>query len=176
MAVPPPRALPAEPIGSLLQRLRPSFQRIFSTYRVPAHETEDIAQFALLRFLSRSEEIRDPEAWLVGTVRNQCIIYWRKRLKRDELLAAEPPPLAAPAAGQLRVEARADLEKCLRDLAPSERRLLRLRYVLGLTTAATAARLGYGVNRTWRTQQRLLARLAMSLREGRRRPPSATGG
>src|SRR4051812_50016291 len=64
-------------LEGFLKQVRPRLKAVFVRYRIPAQDTEDILQQALMALVYRREGIRDPEAWLVGTVRNKCLLYWR---------------------------------------------------------------------------------------------------
>src|SRR4051812_50221583 len=104
-----------------LHRIRPRLRALFSRYRIPLEDTEDILQQALLALLYQWQTVRDPEAWLLGTLRNRCLLYWRDRRRqpyagggstglalmggsggppqgRAHLARDLPPPLGRPAA------------------------------------------------------------------------------
>src|SRR5260370_2225623 len=55
---------------------------LFAHYRVPPQDTEDILQQALLALVYQRQAIRDPESWLMGTLRNKCLLYWRERRRK----------------------------------------------------------------------------------------------
>lgn len=67
-------------LGSISPRLRPTLAR----YRIPPGDVEDLVQQALLDLVYQRNNIRDPEAWLIGALRNKCLQYWRS--KRSELI------------------------------------------------------------------------------------------
>jgi DNA-directed RNA polymerase specialized sigma24 family protein len=64
-------------LEDFLKRVRPRLKAQFLRYGIPLQDTEDILQQALLALIYQRQEIRDPEAWLIGTVRNKCLLYWR---------------------------------------------------------------------------------------------------
>src|SRR3954454_3095828 len=66
-------------LEGFLKQVRPRLKAVFTRYRIPAQDTEDILQQALMALVYRREGIRDPEAWLLGTVRNKCLLYWREQ-------------------------------------------------------------------------------------------------
>jgi DNA-directed RNA polymerase specialized sigma24 family protein len=80
-----PRSESIEPtlLPELCEDLRPQLRVIFWRYRVPPPDTEDVLQTCLLRALIQWEEIHDPRAWLLRTVVNRCVMYWRDRRRRD---------------------------------------------------------------------------------------------
>ena len=65
-----------------LERTRPRLKSLFARYRIPPEDTEDILQQGLLALIYQWQNIRDPEAWLFGTLRNRCLIYWRERRRK----------------------------------------------------------------------------------------------
>ena len=77
-----PAQQPCDDLGlqEFLDRMRPRLRALFTRYRVPAQDTEDILQQALLALVYKREKIRDPQAWLLGTLRNTCLLYWRERM------------------------------------------------------------------------------------------------
>src|ERR1700744_6655193 len=66
-------------LEGFLKQVRPRLKAAFARYRIPPQDNEDILQQALMALVHRGEGIRDPEAWLLGTVRNKCLLYWRGR-------------------------------------------------------------------------------------------------
>ncbi|HSF40516.1 MAG TPA: sigma factor, partial [Thermoanaerobaculia bacterium] len=76
-------AVPDQPVreslDQLLRRLRPRLKQVLGRYRVPAHDAEDLVQEALISTIQKWDVIQDPEAWLLVTLRNRCVVYWRKR-------------------------------------------------------------------------------------------------
>src|SRR5881227_3914322 len=69
-------------LEGFLKQVRPRLKAVFTRYRIPAQDTEDILQQALMALVYRREGIRDPEAWLLGTVRNKCLLYWREQRRK----------------------------------------------------------------------------------------------
>ena len=157
---------PAQSLDELLYRLRPRFRQVLARFRVPAQDAEDILQEALVAAVHKWEEIQDPEAWLMVTLRNRCLIYWRK--KRDNvfsnvdqallelLLKPQDPP-------QERAELHWDLETLLSEVPDRCRHLLRLRYALGLSSAEAAEQIGLRADSARKATQRCLAALTRQL-------------
>src|SRR4051794_41880107 len=85
-------------LEGFLKQVRPRLKAVFVRYRIPAQDTEDILQQALMALVYRREGIRDPEAWLVGTVRNKCLLYWREE-RRERHRAGDAAALAGGAGG-----------------------------------------------------------------------------
>jgi RNA polymerase sigma factor (sigma-70 family) len=164
-----PSALPhpAEPaIEVILERMEPRLKRVLSRYRIPAQDADDLLQETFLIMISKSGSIRNPDAWLLATLANRCIIYWRKHRRRLwdlvdsailELLAdVEAPP-------QERADLRCDLDALLAHLPDRCRSVLRLRYGLGCSAAEAAARMGYCPSSLRKVSRRCLASLAEQL-------------
>jgi RNA polymerase sigma-70 factor (ECF subfamily) len=156
----------AETLDELLVRLRPRFRQVLARFRIPAQDAEDILQEALVAAVHKWEEIQDPEAWLMVTLRNRCLIYWRRR--RDSVLSnvdqtllelmskpQEPP--------QEKQELLWDLDTLLAGVPDRCRNLLRLRYRLGLSSAEAANRLGLRADSARKATQRCLAALTRQL-------------
>ena len=85
-----------------LRNVRPRLKTLFVHYGIPPQDTEDLLQQALLALIYQRHVVRDPESWLIGTLRNKCLLYWREhRRKLYEVvdaavleLMAEPIPPA----------------------------------------------------------------------------------
>ena len=69
-------------LEGFLRHVRPRLKALFAHYRIPPQDTEDILQQALLALIYHREGIRDEEAWLVGTLRNKCLLYWREQRRK----------------------------------------------------------------------------------------------
>src|SRR6201989_3528668 len=69
-------------LEGFLKQVRPRLKGVFTRYRIPAQDTEDILQQALMALVYRGEGSRDPEAWLLGRVRNKCLLYWREQRRK----------------------------------------------------------------------------------------------
>jgi RNA polymerase sigma-70 factor (ECF subfamily) len=136
----------ASSLEDFLRKVRPRLRALFAHYRIPAQDTEDILHQALLALLYRREEVRDPEAWLFGTLRNKCLLYWRecRRKLYEAVDMAVLENIAEPMA-PLQEEAglRHDLACALDQLPEHCRSLLSLRYRDGYNPPELAERLGY---------------------------------
>ena len=153
-------------VEEFLEKLRPRLKALFAHYNVPAEDTEDILQQALLALIYQWENVRDAEAWLVGTVRNRCLLYWRERRRKvyesvdAELLEWMADPLK-PA--QEEADLTRDLAAVLSRLPQRCRSLLEMRYFMGYDPPELAARLGYSPTSISKITQRCLAALLRQL-------------
>ena len=148
---------PSEPewwprLGELLARLRPRLGRILYRYRVPAGDAEDLVQETLLALCSKRGRVRDPEAWIAGTLRNQCLLYWRaRRSTKENLRWVVSSELVATLTEVQDVEAllgkrldpsdpglRHDLARALARLPEPWAEVVRLRIVAGCSDDETA--------------------------------------
>ena len=106
------------------------------------------------------------EAWLVATLRNQCIMYWRSRRRQLHVAVDADTLEAAARAEPPRQESRAlryDLERGLAHLPERCQRLLFLRFGLGYRHGETAAALGYQTSSIGTMRRNCLAALARQL-------------
>src|SRR5580692_8609926 len=88
-------------LSVVLRRLRPAIRRILARYRIPPQDAEDVVQTALMLAVMKWAEIVMPDLWLLGTLQNRCIMYWRVRRResarqapfdfRADLLPEDPP-------------------------------------------------------------------------------------
>jgi RNA polymerase sigma factor (sigma-70 family) len=155
--------------AELLSRLRPRFEGILFRFRIPLEEAEDLVQDALVAATRHWTVIQDPEAWLVQTLKSMCIGFWRRRVRRrwilqmDFQILEEIAPPVPPA--QERRELLLDLETLLAVLPPRSRRLMILRYQLGLSVEEIATELGYRPASIRKISARVLDRLRRSWQE-----------
>jgi RNA polymerase sigma factor (sigma-70 family) len=163
-SVPPDLAEPS--LEEILARIEPRLKRVLSRYQIPAQDADDLLQETFLIMVSKAGSIRNYDAWLVATLANRCIIYWRKHRSKLwdlvdsailELLAdVEAPP-------QESADLRYDLDSLLSNLPDRCRSLLRLRYGFGCSTAETAERMGYCKSSIRKVTRRCLAALTEQL-------------
>ena len=153
-------------LEDLLKRLQGRLERILFRYQIPPEDSEDVLQEAVLTLIYKRKKIRDPEAWLVATLRNRCLMYWRSRRSRlyeavdSEILELMAKPSGTP---QLSGELRADLEAAISELPERCRNLLRLRYGLGYKPAEVAERMGYRASSIRKITSRCLTALTERL-------------
>ncbi len=153
-------------LEDFLKRVRPRLKAQFQRYSIPPQDTEDILQQALLALIYQRQSIRDPEAWLIGTVRNKCLLYWRAHRRKlyDAVDAAVLECMAEPLKpAQENSDVCRDLAAALDDLPERCRSLLTLRYQQGYEPAELAGELGYSQNSISKITQRCLAALTRRL-------------
>lgn len=153
-------------IEGFLKRVRPRLKTLFQRYSIPPQDTEDILQQALLALIYQRQSIRDPEAWLMGTVRNKCLLYWRAHRRKlyDAVDAAVLEYMAEPLRpAQETSDVCRDLAAALDELPERCRSLLTLRYQQGYEPAELAEQLGYSQNSISKITQRCLAALTRRL-------------
>jgi RNA polymerase sigma-70 factor (ECF subfamily) len=110
-------------------------------YARSADEVEDIVQEALLRAWRRRGSLRERERfhqWLATIVRHEAARLSARHRPEPIGVASEA---RADDRGVLEAEARADVERGLRQLDAADRLLIQLRYEADLTQAAIANRL-----------------------------------
>lgn len=155
-------------LEEFLGLVKPRLRALFARYRIPLQDTEDIMQQALLALVYQRQGIRDPEAWLIGTVRNKCLLYWRdyRRKLYDAVDAAVLECMAEPLAPeQEETDLRRDLASAMEQLPARCRNLLRLRYRQGFSSLELAERLGYSPASISKVTTRCVAALTRLLAE-----------
>jgi RNA polymerase sigma factor (sigma-70 family) len=153
-------------LEEFLQSVRPRMRNLFMHYRIPPQDSEDIVQQALLALVYQRQGIRDPEAWLMGTLRNKCLLYWRDRRRKlyDAVDAAVLEFMAEPTAPEQEgADMRRDLALAIERLPDRCRALLSLRYRHGYEPPELAKRLGYSPTSISKTTNRCLAALTRQL-------------
>jgi len=160
------RAARDREIEDLVEALRPGFRSVLKRFRVPPPDAEDLLQQTFLAFLNQRPRIRNPEAWLTGTLKNQCRLYWRSR--RRSLYQAIDATLLEELAGDDgrntgQLELRHDLDLALGHIPARCRRLLRARYYHGCRGAEAARLTGYRASGVYKVLDRCLAALTRQL-------------
>lgn len=156
-------------LAELVRVLRPRALRLLAQHRIPGQDADDLLQQALLALVCKYDHVRNPEAWLLGTLRNKCRRYWRGRRERpvhcldDEALESVLPP--APPEQESR-DLRRDLEQVLARVPERYRAILRYRYVLGLRATEVAELLGCPASTVRQVTSRCLKALHRQLAEG----------
>ena len=148
-------------------QLEKSARTYLRRHRLPPEDADDILQQTLLVFLIKHDEIYNPEAWLRGTLRKRCQLYWRRRQKSLltlvdssilEALATPTPPHQSETDDVQR-----DLGRALDGIPPRCRQLLKLRYGQDCNPQEAAARLGYRPSGAYKIFERCLAALTRGL-------------
>lgn len=158
-------------IAELMDEIRPRALWLIGHYRIPPQDADDLLQQTFLAFLYKHADVRDPEAWLLGTLRHKCLRYWRKRKRQafdpvEEGLLEEA--LGPEATAQELVDLRHDLELALARLPERCRRILRHRYALGYRATEIAEILGFRPATVRKISSRCLRALGRELRQRRR--------
>jgi RNA polymerase sigma factor (sigma-70 family) len=161
-----------ETLEEFLERMRPRLKQLLRNCRVPPQDAEDVLQETFADAFGRWDTIRHKEAWLIGTLRYKCAVYWKK-LQDDPLETMDTPLLEGLSQprppDQVREEVLCDLRNLTRGLGKKHQAVLWLRYGVGLSTEEVAERLGYCPSSIRKLSLRSLARLqkrAASLRGG----------
>ena len=175
---------PAEPewwprLEELLESLRPRLGRILHRYRVPAGDAEDLVQETLLILCHKRSRVRNPEAWIAGTLRNRCLLYWRaRRSAKENLRWVVSSELVATLTEAQDVEAllgkrldprdpdlRYDLARALARLPEPWAEVVRLRIVAGCSDDETAGATPYQASSVRKILRRSCRRLGAVLAE-----------
>jgi RNA polymerase sigma factor (sigma-70 family) len=156
-------------LPQLVDRLEPEFARLFTYFRIPAQDAEDLLQDAFVLFITKRSQIVTPDAWLIGTLRYRCLLYWRKRRRRllevvDETLLMELAGSTSPR--QENDDLARDLSGAIGRLPDRCRSLLRLRYGLGCDDPEVALRLGYSPTGIRKIAHRCLSALTQQMLAG----------
>lgn len=155
-------------LENLVRTFEPRAKAIVGYHRVPPEDGEDLVQQTYLTYLRRHEEVRNPEAWLAGTLRRRCLMFWRSRrngwlsLVDDAFLDSRPGHEMSP---QDRAAVRCDLGKVIARLPVRSRDLVRLRFGFGCDNRETAQRLGYQYSSIYTITKRCLSALARELED-----------
>ena len=87
---------PDDVLPELYRQLRWRMGLVLYRYRIPVDHGEDLIQTAFVLGITRWTEIRNPTTWLLGTLTNRCILYWRaRRLEPGRKPCARAGSLAA---------------------------------------------------------------------------------
>jgi RNA polymerase sigma factor (sigma-70 family) len=156
-------------LENVLPRVRGRLKHVLALFHVPAQDAEDVIQEALVVATRKWDQVRNKEAWLIGTLRYKCFLYWKRQnngrlvphdLEDLERLCEPVPPTQEGA------ERRIDLGHLTRDLSAHHRLALLLRFGYGLTHEEIARRLGYCASSIRKMTGRSLARLKKGFTEG----------
>lgn len=160
------RPTPEAHFEQLLDQLEPRLKAVLARFRIPNQDAEDLLQQALLAFLCKRDGIRNAEAWLLGTLRNRCLMYWRGRRRRlyeavdTSILESVAEPRRP---SQEMADLCHDLDNILSRLPTRCQSLLRLRYRLGCEPPEAAQKLGYSASGIYKIIERCLAALTRQL-------------
>ncbi len=153
-------------LDRLLKGLDSQIRHILFRYRIPQEDSEDLVQQTLLTLIYKRNEIEKPEPWILATLKNRCIMYWRRR--RGQLHEAVDTAILELVAqpGPPRQEDQLfshDLERAISRLPERCRRILRLRYGLDYKPSEVAEHLGYQASSIRKITNRCLDALTKQL-------------
>lgn len=162
----PTRGPETDELTALLDSVEPELKRILVRFRIPAQDSADLLQDAILLFLEKRPRITSPGAWLLSVLRNRCLTYWRARRRR--LLEAIDTGLLEEMAGEApdeigRRNLARDLSGALSSLPGRCRTVLRLRYGLECEAPEIARSLGYKPDTVRQVTLRCLSALSRQL-------------
>jgi RNA polymerase sigma factor (sigma-70 family) len=155
-------------VTALLEEVEPEFRALLRRFRVPDQDMEDLVQDVLVNYLVRIDEIQIPRSWLLTSLANRCLYYWRRR--RRNLIHAVDEAVLEQIAGasdqdQEQLELRHDLSCALDQLSPRCRDILRLRYGYDCTSPEIAERTGFRPDHVRQITSRCLSALTRTLTE-----------
>lgn len=150
----------------ILERLDAEIRRVLIRFRIPAQDAEDLLQDVVLTYLTKQSSIASPAPWLLATLRNLCLLYWRRR--RRTLIQAIDAGLLDEVAGeepgsQEQRDLARDLSGAVAKLPTRCRSILRLRYGLECGSPEIAERLGYRADTVRQATLRCLSALSRQL-------------
>lgn len=159
-------AVGSEPLDAFLDRLQPKLRRVLIRQRIPLQDVEDVLQQCLLALVYQWDHIRDPEPWLLGTLRNKCLVYWRDyHRRRYDTVDTQRLEWLAP--GELphqeHQDLRRDLDGLMEHLPPRAQAVIRLRYRLGYEPPEIARELGYQPSSMGKITSRSLSALGREM-------------
>ena len=137
----------ADELARVLDRVRPQLISLLSRYRIRPDDAR-ILQEVYAGYLERRGTIVNPEAWLVRALRNKAVDHVRREQGKlyDAVDSALLEVLAGPAPNE--VERRtllSEVRQVISRLKENCRRVLGLRYRLGLDPVEAAEEMGYGL-------------------------------
>ncbi len=78
--------------------LQPKMARILSRYRIPVADAEELVEDLFSTFQLKRELISQPERWMLSSLQNRCLLYWRSR--REQLCRSLDAGLLSVFAGE----------------------------------------------------------------------------
>ena len=151
---------PSSALSEVLARLLPRARRLLVRQRIPPWDADDLVQQALTAAWRRGASVVHQEAWLYGTIKNMCIVYWRRRRGRRAADRPNPADLGKDQVErQRRLDLLLDIEIQSAKLSRRQRQLLFMRYGLGMTLAEIATEMATCRSHVLRQEQVALKRL-----------------
>jgi RNA polymerase sigma factor (sigma-70 family) len=159
-------AVSSSSFEQFLTAMGPKMKRLLAANRIPGEDADDVLQQALLALIYHWDTIRDPESWLLATLRRHCFLYWRNHRRRlysavdTTILEWLSQPVSPP---QERGDLICDLRQLIERLPARCRSVLELRFLLGYESQEVARRLGYRGSSMTQVTNRCLAALAREM-------------
>ncbi|MDY7095653.1 MAG: sigma-70 family RNA polymerase sigma factor [Acidobacteriota bacterium] len=66
-------------LEALLDRARPRLGRVLARYNIPPDDAEDLLRDVFLTLIFQRDRVSEPEVWVLRTLKQQCLAYWRRR-------------------------------------------------------------------------------------------------
>lgn len=154
-----------ETFDDFFHRMRPRLKQLLAKYRIPPQEAEDLLQGTLVKLLLRWDDIQHKEAWLISTLRFDCLVFRRSR--HEELLqlldVALLDALAEPCPPNQEMGILQELRRGYASMKARDKRLLWLRFGAGCNSREVSAILGCRPSSVRQLTLRALARLRKCL-------------
>lgn len=159
---------------SLLEAVRPALDRIARGARLSKSDTEDCVQETILRLLRKWPEVRRRDAWVTYVFRNEVYRLLAHRRSANEVPLVETeveiPELSNWRTGSL---SQCDFRLLLRRVPRHQRRILWLRFAVGLSWKELAILLRVQPSSAKKAITRSLATLRNAVTESPRKPGGA---
>ena len=129
-------------LADLIRNTHDKIRAVLLHFGIPEFDAGDIVQEAVLQLVRKRATVLDPPAWLVGTVRRECLYYWRRKRQRLTYALDDVGCSLATAPEQEGQLLRHDLQRAIRSLRPRCQDVIQHRFFLGSSTAETATSIG----------------------------------
>jgi RNA polymerase sigma factor (sigma-70 family) len=156
-----------------LDRIRPRLKQVLWHFRLRPEEAEDVLQEVVILALDhlKRTEIADLDGWLVVTLRNRCVMFYRSEAARHRREAVWAERLAARwTSGD--IDFLTTVRRYLSTLPGRDRQILQLR-LAGCSYLEVVAQTGYSIHVVREVNLSVLRRLRSLLGLAARPPRSA---
>ena len=163
----PARLLRQPDLLALFNAARPKLRGLLLACRVPLEDADDVLHDCWVALLAQPlgmREVGNPEAWLVGTMRNTILQYWRRRRRQNRFLArwSQATPASEPAPQESEDAAR-DVATLTAHLSVRDVQVLWRRFGLGQKPREIAKILGCQPDYVRKITRRALERVRRQL-------------
>lgn len=162
----------AKTITSVLLRDRAKLLAYIGAILRDAHVAEDVLQEVSMLAVEKADQIKDEQTlipWLRVAARYRALKALEKQGKRPALMDSQMLDLLEPhwqEADRLSMqEVNKALHQCIAKLAPQSRKLVELRYGVGLAVREIATKLGRKTDTLYKTFTRIHAALAQCMKQ-----------